>query len=70
MKNIKVSEISKQSVGKWEFILQSLGIKIPEGESMAPARNVEVKIVSVLIIKTGAERGSAIIVAVVTVLIL
>lgn len=70
MKNIKVSEISKQSVGKWEFILQSLGIKIPEGGSMAPARNVEVKIVSVLIIKTGAERGSAIIVVVVTVLIL
>lgn len=70
MKNIKVSEISKQSVGKWEFILQILGIKMPEGESMAPARNVEVKIVSVLIIKMAAERGSVIIVAVVMVLIL
>ena len=36
MKNIKVSEISKQSVGKWEFILQSLGIKIPEGGKHGP----------------------------------
>ncbi|VTM37715.1 Zinc binding domain / DNA primase [Klebsiella quasipneumoniae] len=36
MKNIKVSEISKQSVGKWEFILQSLGIRIPEGGKHGP----------------------------------
>ncbi|EMM3526712.1 DUF927 domain-containing protein [Klebsiella oxytoca] len=36
MKNIKVSEISKQSVGKWEFILQSLGINIPENGKHGP----------------------------------
>ncbi|MEW5561573.1 DUF927 domain-containing protein [Enterobacter asburiae] len=36
MKNIKVSEISKQSAGKWEYILQRLGIKIPEGGKHGP----------------------------------
>lgn len=36
MKNIKVSEISKQSVGKWEYILQCLGVKIPEGGKHGP----------------------------------
>lgn len=36
MKNIKVSEISKQSVGKWDYILQTLGIKIPENGKHGP----------------------------------
>lgn len=36
MKNIKVSEISKQSVGKWNYILQRLGIKVPEDGKHGP----------------------------------
>lgn len=36
MNPIKVSEISKQSIGKWDYILQCLDIKIPDGGKHGP----------------------------------